>query len=194
MESLVLKKLLALLCLLFARATLHGQARPAADRLGDLQVGVSYSSADSDYLPNRIRGLGFYSDFDFRYHWGAEFSFHQLDDPNSIVYERTYEVGGRYILRPRLQHVTPYLKAMYGRGVFNFPPPYAPPYPQNLPAANLAYNLVGLGGGVDFAVHPRVNVRVEYEWQKWFSFPPNGLNPQLITFGAAYHFPAGKPK
>lgn len=192
----LLKKALALLCLfLAADLSMHAQGRAAASRAGDLQIGLSYSAADSDYNQNSVRGLGFYTDFDFSYHYGVEFNFHQLDDPNTIIYERTYELGGRYILRPRrVERLAPYVKAMYGRGVFNFPPPYPPPYPQDEPAANLAYNLVALGGGVDLAVHPRINVRVDYEYQKWFSFPPNGLTPQLVTFGVAYHFPAGKPR
>ena len=173
----------------------HAQSRSSASRAGDLQVGISYTTADSDYLNNRIHGIGFYTDFDFRSHYGVEFNFHQAKDPNTIVYERTYELGGRYLYRPRrhFERSAIYAKALYGRGVFNFPPPYPPPYPQDQPAANLAYNLVAMGGGVDVAVHPRINVRVDYEWQDWFSFPPNGLNPQLITFGVAYHFPAGKP-
>ena len=173
---------------------MHAQGLPAASRAGDLQIGGSYSSAHSDYVPNRIRGFGFYADFDFRSHYGVELNFHQISDPNTIVYERTYEAGGRYVYHPhRFDRIALYGKGMYGRGVFNYPPPYPPPYPQNLPAANLAYNLVALGAGVDIAVHPRINVRAEFEYQKWFGFPPDGLTPQLVTIGVAYHFPAGKP-
>ena len=190
-----MKKLIAVLLLAAPSLLLHGQARPTAARAGDLQVGATYTTGDSDYLPNRIRGIGFYADFDLRSHFGAEFEFHQLGDPNSIVYERTYEIGGRYVVHPRhLSHVAPYLKLMYGRGVFNFPPPFPPPYPQDQPAANLAYNLAAGGVGADFSVHPRINVRVEYEYQRWFIFPPNGLDPQLVSVGVAYHFPPGKPR
>lgn len=189
-----MKRLVAFFLFCLAAVSLHAQARPTASRAGDLQIGISYTTADSDYVANRIRGAGFYADFDLRDHFGVEVNFHQLGDPNTIVYERTYEFGGRYVLHPRrFDRATPYAKALYGRGVFNYPPPYPPPYPQNYPAANLAYNLASLGGGVDIAVHPRINIRLDYEYQKWFNFPPHGLTPQLITFGAAYHFPAGKP-
>jgi hypothetical protein len=68
---------------------------------------------------------------------------------------------------------------MYGRGVFNFP--------NNV--ANLAYNMFAIGGGTDFSVLPYLNVRADYEYQFWHSFPPQGLNPQVITIGVAYHFP-----
>ena len=54
-------------------------------------------------------------------HIGLMLDFHQVNAPSpKIEYERTYEIGGRYVLHyGRLQ---PYAKLMYGRGVFNFPP------------------------------------------------------------------------
>jgi opacity protein-like surface antigen len=48
------------------------------------------------------------------------------------------------------------------------------------------------GAGLDYRVLPYLNVRAEFEYQKWMSFPPNGLTPSVITIGAAYHFGAGK--
>ena len=57
--------------------------------------------------------------------------------------------------------LSPYIKGLYGRGVFNFP----------FNEANLAYNSINVGAGVDIKVHPRINVRAEYEYQNWFSFP-----------------------
>jgi hypothetical protein len=29
---------------------------------------------------------------------------------------------------------------------------------------------------------------VEYEFQKWFGFPPNDLSPQVLGIGVAYRF------
>ena len=163
-----------------------GQAIPTASRLGDLQVGVGYTNASADYsyVANRIRGLNFYTDFDVRHHVGLELNFHQLDDPSSAVYERTYEVGGRYVRH--LGIFAPYAKGMYGRGVLNFP--------KNV--ANLAYNLLAVGAGVDVAVRPRVNVRAEFEYQDWLSAPGSGLHldPSLLTVAVAYHFGGGKPR
>jgi opacity protein-like surface antigen len=179
-----LKKVPLVLVLLAACGVCaYGQKDSTASRAGDLQVGGGYTVADSNYLTNRIKGFAFYSDFDFRPHWGVEVDFHQLDDNSGTqVYERTYEVGGRYIVH-RYGIFKPYVKGLYGRGVFNF----------SQSEANLAYNMLVGGGGVDIAVHPRVNVRVDYEYQHWMSFPYSGLNPQLVTFGAAYHFGPGKP-
>ena len=168
-----------------APIAVHAQSQAQATRLGDLQIGAGFTTASSDYVPNRIRGFAFYSDFDFREHVGIEVDFHQLNDPRPTdVYERTYEVGGRYFRRYYGGHVKPYGKVLYGRGVFNFPQS----------EANLAYNMLVAGAGVDFAVHPRINVRADFEYQRWFGFPPNGLTPTLFTIGAAYHFPAGQPK
>ncbi len=75
---------------------------------------------------------------------------------------------------------------MYGRGVFNFPP-YFPGGPS---AANLAYNMAVIGGGTDYKLKPYLNLRADFEYQKWFSSLnlPNGLTPYLGSIGVAYHF------
>ncbi len=184
-----MKKLIpALLVCLFSGCSAWCQARPTASRAGDLQVGVDYAVANSDYdQQHKIRGYGFYADFDFREHFGVEVNFHQLNDPFNPIYERSYEAGARYVRR--YHFLKPYVKAMYGRGVFNFPTA-----DNQSTAANLAYNQVDFGGGLDIPIISRVNVRAEYEYQHWFGFPPNGLTPGMVTVGVAYHFPAGKPR
>jgi len=160
--------------------TAFAQANSTISRLGDLQIGGGYTSANSDYLANRIRGLAFYADFDFYKNFGVEAEFHQASDPNPTkLYERTYEVGGRYARH--YGRFAPYGKLLVGRGVFNFIDD----------EANLAYNMGAVGGGVDVSVHPRINVRADFEYQVWSSFPPNGLTPSLVTIGVAYHFPSG---
>jgi opacity protein-like surface antigen len=133
--------------------------------------------AAPDYGPG-IKGFTLYGTYDFRTHLGLEFDFHQLNSHNgSDLYERTYEVGPRYVLH--LGHgLNPYVRVMYGRGVFNFPNDIA----------NLAYNMGVVGGGLDINVRKHVNVRADYEYQRWFGFPPHGLTPQMVTIGAAYHF------
>lgn len=159
--------------------TALAQGNPTISRVGDLQIGGGYTSANSDYLANRIRGFGFYSDFDFHPHFGVEVDFHHVSDPNATkISETTYEIGGRYMRR--YGRLTPYGKALIGRGVFNYGS-----------YGSIGYNMYSLGGGVDIAVHSRINVRADYEYQIWTSFPPNGLTPSLITVGVAYHFPGG---
>jgi hypothetical protein len=45
------------------------------------------------------------------------------------------------------------------------------------------------GAGIDVRVLPYLNVRADFEYQDWLSFPPLGLHPKLYTIGIAYHFP-----
>ncbi len=173
--------------LLFASATsiAAAQAGPTASRLADLQAGGGFTVANSDYTVNRIRGFAFYASLDVTEHWGGELDFHQLNDGQPTkVYERSYELGPRYVLHYGRFH--PYGKILYGRGVFNFPQD----------AGNLAYNMFVGGGGVDINVVPRVNVRADFEYQDWLSGPglSNGLSPTLFTIGVAYHFKAGTPR
>jgi len=180
-------KIFTLICLIgFASTRLHGQAEATASRAGDLQIGAMFNLANSDYRPDHFKGYGFYTTYDFKYHIGIEGEFHQIIDPDPIdgVYERTYEVGPRYVLH--YGRFAPYAKVMYGRGVFNYPPVFGDP--KVGPIANLAYNIFAVGAGVDYHVLVGVNLRAEYEYQQWLSFPPNGLTPKLFSVGAAYRF------
>jgi opacity protein-like surface antigen len=70
---------------------------------------------------------------------------------------------------------------MYGRGVFNST------Y-RGQTTANIAYNMLAFGGGLDYRVLPYLNIRGDYEYQRWFGFPPNGLTPSVVTVGVAYRF------
>ncbi len=147
-----------------------------------------FNLANSDYRPDYFKGYGFYTTYDFMYHVGIEGEFHQINDPQTVdgvrIYERTYEIGPRYV-----QHYgrfAPYAKAMYGRGVFQYPHPPGDPKPG--PAAILGYNLIVVGAGVDYHVMVGLNVRADFEYQRWLSFPPNGLTPKVFSVGAAYRF------
>ena len=156
---------------------------PTAQRAADLQLGVgfSYGKHDYEYTPledgTRINGYSFYGTLDLKPHYGVEIAFHQLGThKDDHEYERTYEIGPRYVLH--YNRLNPYARIAYGRGVFNFP--------QDI--ANLAYNMGVAAGGVDVNVLRHVNVRGEYEYQRWFGFPNHDLQPQMITVGVAYHF------
>jgi hypothetical protein len=185
----MLKKYVLLLCLSSgAVSALQGQATPTASKVFDIQAGGSFVGALAGYplAPPHFKGYGIYSTIGFLPHIGLMLDFHQVYAPSPhIEYERTYEVGGRYVLHYGRLH--PYAKVMYGRGVFNF----ALIPGSNVVGANLAYNLLGLGGGADFRLKPYLNLRADYEWQKWGSdafLITNGISPQLFSIGAAYHF------
>jgi len=175
---LVLTRMIIFLALLSMTSMAHAQAEPTAGRVGDLKIGGGFSTAHSDY-GDRFNGGAAYFDFDFLPHLGVTGEFHFVSEPNDL-YEKTYEVGGRYF-RPYKRFV-PYAKGLYGRGVFNFPPLGDGTRP------NLAYNMIALGVGTDYRVKPWLYVRADWEYQKWFGFQGSSLTPNVLTIGAAYRF------
>ena|ERR1700757_434774 len=186
-----ISRILVFLCLIGSAIRLHAQAEPTASSDGDLQIGALFAYGNSDYSnvnyhPSNFHGYGAYTTFDFRYHVGIEGVFHQVNDPNAAngVYERTYEIGPRYVLRHG--RYNPYGKLLYGRGVFNYPPVIGDTKPG--PAANLAYNLITFGGGLDYRIMPGLKVRGDLEYQRWLGFPPSNLSPVIVSIGVAYRF------
>jgi hypothetical protein len=177
------KTLLSLLLVAGSVSAMQAQKLPTATRSLDIQAGGEFTYGHSDYGRD-IKGYGFYGDVDFKPHYGVELEYNQANGTD-LIYERTYKVGGRYVFfrRPRW---TPYAKVMYGRGVFNFPPFF----PGGQSAANLAYNMAVIGGGVDYKIKPYLNIRGDFEYQDWFSNLglKNGLTPYFGTIGVAYHF------
>lgn len=155
----------------------RAQSMPTATRAGDLQIGGGFVFARSDYnfTPIHLFGGAAYTTFAIRNHWGGEFDFrHSQSSGDSTVHETTYEIGPRIFLP--WGPLIPYAKAMFGRGVYNFP------------NANIAYNIYTFGGGVDIPVRRSINVRGDYEYQTWMGFPIADLHPNVITIGVAYHF------
>lgn len=188
----------------FFTSLAHGQAAPTASRGADLQAGAGFVWAHSDYVPNNIGGFAFYADYDLVGLFGIEASFHRIRNPNpdplvpsNHFSETTYEIGGRYVRHYYQGCLAPYGKVLYGRGVANFPA-HQRLTPGGLQTYinNIGYNLVSFGGGLDYRLTNRINVRADFEYQHWFASDqelPSGLAPYLFTFGAAYHFPARGP-
>lgn len=182
----------------------HGQASATASRPADLQVGGGFTWANSDYVPNKIGGYAIYANYDFLGRFGVEGNFHYVRDPNpdplvpsNHFSQHTYEIGPRYVYRLYNGRLAPYGKVLYGRGVANFPA-----HQLVVPGGvvtyidNFAYNLISFGGGVDYQLRSRINVRADFEYQHWFANDrelPGGLSPYMLTIGAAYHFPASSP-
>jgi opacity protein-like surface antigen len=185
------------------RAT-PAQTDPTESRAGDLQIGGGYSYAQPDYGTKNLSGFNFYGTFDFRDFLGLEANFHQVSSGDaSKIYERTYEVGPRLVRH--FGRYGPYAKLLLGRGVFNYPPDcldkttFLPTSCSSSnvdpsttgAAANLAYNEIAAGFGVDIDITRRINARLDYEYQDWLGFTPNGLTPQVYSVGVAYHFGGG---
>ncbi len=188
MQQALFKRCTLILTLALVTTAARAQAKYAATRAGDLQIGAGYTSANAnyEYVHNRIAGFYFYTDFDFKAHYGIEGSFHQLNDPNSAVYQRTFALGPRYVRHYALgqRDLSPYVTVQGGAGVLNFPK-----------YANLGYAMLAGAGGVDFSISRRINLRAEYQYQDWFNAPGSGLSikPSMFSVGAAYHFDAGTP-
>ena len=160
---------------------LLGQAVPTAFRQRSLQVGAGFSFAGPDYTPQTLYGFSLYADLNLTRNLGAEVSIHQINlGGNRYFGENSYVLGPRYIFH--YKRFNPYAKALLGYGVFqdNFP---------DHKHTSDAYFSYGIGGGVDYHLTDRVNLRLaDVEFQKWPNFPPTGLSPVVYTFGAAYVF------
>ena len=185
--SVALKLLVAGL-LIAGSSIAYAQARATASRLAEGQIGFSFLNGDSDYARSRFNGYGIYADLDFHRGFGVEAEYRYISDgdpyPQTNVYERTYQVGGRY--SRHYGRFQPFAKLLVGRGVLNYP----------YDGANVGYNMGTIGGGTDIRVVHHVNARIDYEYQKWFSvsrnavpFTPNdSLTPTILSGGFAYHF------
>ncbi len=106
----------------WSTAVLYAQVEPPArGRSVNLQFGTLFNFAEPDYGSDTLKGFGFYLTSDFTRHLGIEAEFHQLDDPGGkdSIYERSFEIGPRYVWH--FGKLDPYGKFMLGRGVFNYP-------------------------------------------------------------------------
>ena len=171
-------KILLIFSLLITPSLLRAQAVPTSSRLGDLKVGGAFSIANSDYY-HRFNGGGAHFDFDFLPRIGVTGEFHYVSGPGNL-YEKTYEVGGRYYF-PRRKFI-PYAKVLYGRGVFNYPALPDGFHP------NIAYNLVAIGLGTDYKLKPWLYARADWEYQEWLGFQNSSLTPSILSVGASYRF------
>lgn len=162
----------------FTGAQAHAQALPTASRTLDIQAGAGWARTSSDYVPEKLHGLVAWGDFDFRSHIGIELNFKQANDPtpHATFYERSYEIGPRFM--KHYGRFTPFVTPYYGRGVIQGPPGNT---------FNLAYNMWAISGGTDIYIAHSISARAAYEHQSWPGFV-HGLTPNIIYFGAAYHF------
>lgn len=178
-----MRKLLIPVLAVFAASThLYSQALPAAEKKGNIEVGASVVVANPDYSPGKKAGFNIFADYNFTKHFGAEGKFTQVGGSGSGgVSERTYEAGGRILwgFHPKFlghRQLTPFANFDVGGGVFNFQNSYQ----------NGTYGMYAGGGGADYNITRSFDVRAAYEYQRWSSFPPRGLQPNLFTIGVVY--------
>jgi opacity protein-like surface antigen len=166
-------------------AALHAQATAAATRGGISQVGVTYTLSNEDqYIGKYLQGMSFFGTFDLNNHIGIEGDVHLVSLFKSYFdyKESSYDGGVRYVLHYRRFH--PYGKGLVGIGHATAP------NPNQIVGGSTpgTYFLFALGTGVDYSVNDKINIRADFEYQRWTNFPPHGLTPPLFNVGVAYRF------
>ncbi len=160
---------------------IHGQALPTATKSGDIQAGVAVMSLNNDYSVHKDAGLMIYGDYDllrfFRIEAGAEAEarFGGLYSPDDIG-ENSYLVGPRFSVRRANLRI--YGKVMLGRGTIF--------HDSNTNNTSSSFNVIAFGGGVEYRVKRRFNLRADVEDQKWPNFEPHTLSPLALSAGVAY--------
>lgn len=181
-KTCLLSLVLSLVILLPAR--LHAQATAAATRGGIAQVGGAYTFSNEDEYPGKyLQGITIYGTFDLNNHLGIEGDVHMASViKNYFNYKETsYAAGLRWTQHYR--KFAPYAKGLVGFGHSTADSP------QQIVGGSTpgSYFLFGLGGGLDYYLTPKINIRaVDFEYQRWPNFPPHGLTPPLLSFGVAY--------
>jgi hypothetical protein len=168
-------------CVLGLACRSQSQAVPTASRAGVMQIGGGWSMASPDYAQKNIQGASIYGTFDFTRHFGVEGDIHlvRLVKPTNIS-EDSYLLGPRYVIRHN--RFSPYAKALFGIGRFNY-------LFENAPTASYTYKIYALGGGLDVQATHRINVRaIDFEYQNWPGYGTSGLTPFVGTIGVAYAF------
>lgn len=134
--------------------------------------------------PNRLYGIGAFVDARFN-RWvqiegeGRWLRFNQFES----IYEDNYLIGPRFPIHSfKFMNATPYGKVLIGYGKLNF---------EN----NVAYGRftdIAYGGGVDFKVTNRINVRGDFEYQQWPSWLNSSLYPYGVSAGVSYKVLGGR--
>ncbi|HWG20458.1 MAG TPA: outer membrane beta-barrel protein [Terracidiphilus sp.] len=163
------------LCLLAARPVLGQAAEDANAGHGLLWVGGAVSGATLGYGNRRMLGATAFADLDSLRRFGFEGEARWLDfHQTANVHAETYLLGMRYHFnRGRYQ---PYVKALAGDGHFNFS--------YNFATGN--YLVIAGGGGVDYRLNRRWNVRAEFEYQDWPQFTYGAMSSLGATVGLRY--------
>jgi hypothetical protein len=166
-------------CLPWASRWSCAQAVSTVSRAGVAQIGAGWSFASADYSP--IQGLSICGTFDFARHWGIEGDIHRVSTITPAdIGEDSYLLGPRYVFRHN--RFSPYAKVLFGLGRFKYQYDTAP-------HTAYTYKIYSFGGGLDIQATQHINVRaIDFEYRQWPGYPPNGLAPQVWTFGAAYAF------
>lgn len=155
-----------------------GQVAPAS--YGGNQtvwVGGSVSAFNLDYGHRDLGGGTVFAETNLNDHLGllgeaSWLEYHQFAD----THFSTYLGGPRFNFNTRGDW-EPFIKALAGGGLFNFPYNYA----------HGSYFVVAGGGGLDYHMARRVNMRVvDFEYQYWPQFSFGAIHPYGVSVGFEY--------
>jgi hypothetical protein len=177
------RTILAFICVVFCSAAIlsaHGQVVPAAtERVLDVRAGGFASVFQPDYAgegvaqtsPNRLYGAGAFLDVHIN-RWlqpEAEARWLRFNEYLGIN-ENTYSIGDRVTLIRNFHRLSPYGKVLFGLGTGSF-----------LTGNSL---VITYGGGVDYRLTRKFNVRGDFEYQQWNVTPT--LWPYGVSAGVSY--------
>ena len=153
----------------------RAQAVYAATRGTQIQAGVGVLFLNPDYVNREIKGASFWGDYDIRRYLGAEVAVHigSFITPDDIA-ENSYLVGPRFIYHYR--KFAPYAKALLGRSTIT----------NQDNNQSSSYNTYAFGGGLDYRVARKFNVRADFIQEVWPNFEPNTLSPTAFSVGVLY--------
>jgi hypothetical protein len=137
------------------------QVQPGGDQGGlTVSAGATGTGYYVQYGERKMAGITGFVDADTRRRLGIEAEGRWIEfNQSANVHAETYSIGGRYHFN--LGRFQPYAKGLVGFGDFNFP--------YNL--ATGRYLVVTAGGGVDFRLSRRIQLRaVDIEYQDWPQF------------------------
>lgn len=161
-------------------ATGRGAARPAGIKIREFDLGVNASYVEPDYGHSVNIQTGVFAVYTAN-RFGAEANGSYTAVARTGQRENTLVAGPRFNLINSRRLVV-YAKASFGGGHFDGD--------KGNPAANgHTYFVQEYGGGIDYHVSKRFNVRVaDGEYQRWSSFPPQGLTPITFSSGLSVRF------
>jgi hypothetical protein len=179
---MVYRRILLVLSLFAISGAAYGQALPTADRTFQFQLGLAVSLGSPDYGDQNIEGVSLFGDLDYGAHWGLDGEIHDLtiNTPQDIG-ESSALLNIRYKLNYGKVH--PHVRVGAGIAYLDFDKGF---YPAN---SSERHGIYDIGMGLDYYATRKMHIRViDFEYQDWKNYPPNGLNPYILSIGAAYNF------
>jgi hypothetical protein len=171
---------LLLVLLLLHCVSLHAQvAESAVGGEQRISVGGFVSGFHLDYGKRTLGGAGIYVDADLNPHLGieGEARWMFLHQENQTKFT-TYLGGPRYQFSS-IGRLRPYVKALAGEAMFQFPYKYA--------TGN--YFIVSPGAGVDYRLNHRIRLRLaDFEYQYWPNFTYGSMSTYGVSCGVSYGF------